>query len=143
MALTFPFLTSKTAPMPRAIDLLYVRHRNHMRCQTRILSLPPREALGSQPSLAMDPRLDLTRVLAPLFCLQIVQVHTVQISVGVGPVRTRRSPFHVPPSPPLSAHVLYAMTDHLVALPAHLLTVAPVLMEPLNGRDLRYTEMPE
>jgi hypothetical protein len=35
------------------------------------------------------------------------------------------------------------MTDHLVALPAHLLTVVPVLMEPLNGRDLRYTEMPE
>jgi hypothetical protein len=35
------------------------------------------------------------------------------------------------------------MTGRLVALPALLLTVAPALMEPPNGRELRYTEMPE
>jgi hypothetical protein len=33
------------------------------------------------------------------------------------------------------------MTDHLVAAPVHPLMLAPVLMEPLNGRDLR--EIPE
>jgi hypothetical protein len=33
------------------------------------------------------------------------------------------------------------MTGFIVALPVHLLTVVPVLMEPLNGRDQRYTEI--
>ena len=137
MVLTFPLLTTKTAPMPRVIDLLYVRHRNRTRCQTIILSPPPREALGNRPSLATDLLLDPTRVLIPpSCCLQTVQVHTALIPAGVGLVRTRRRPNHVPPSPPLSAHALFAMTDHLVAPPALLLTVAPVLMEPLNGRDL-------
>jgi hypothetical protein len=93
----------------------------------------------------MDLLLDPTRALIPPSCLQIVQVHTVLMPAGVGLVRTRRNRNrnHVLTSTPLSAHVRFAMTDRLVALPAHLLTVAPVLMEPPNGRGLRYTEMPE
>ena len=90
----------------------------------------------------MDPLLDPIRALTPPSCLQTVQVHTVLTSAGVGLVRTRR-PNHVPSTPPLSAHVLFAMTDHLVAPPARLLMVAPVRMEPLNGRDLKHTEMSE
>ena len=140
MALIFPFLTTKTAPMPRVIDLLYVRRQNRIQCQTRIFSPRPRKALGNRLSLAMDPLLDPIRVLIPLSCLQ---VHTALISAGVGPVRTRRCPNHVPSSPPLSARVHFAMTGHLVAPPALLLMVAPVRMEPLNGRDLRHTEMSE
>lgn len=140
MALTFPLLTTKTAPMPRVTDLLYVRHQNCMRDQTRILSLRPRKPPGKRPSTAMDLLLDLIRVLFPPSCLR---VHTVLISAGVGPVRTRRIPNHVQSAPPLSAHVLFAMTEHIVAPPARLLMVAPVRMEPLNGRDLIHTEMSE
>jgi hypothetical protein len=141
MALTFPLLTTKTAPMPRVTDLLYVRHQNRMRDQTRILSLRPRKPPGNRPSTAMDLLLDPIRVLIPPSCLR---VHTVLISAGVGLVRTRRIPNRVPSAPPLSAHVQpFAMTEHLVAPPARLLMVAPVRMEPLNGRDLRHTEMSE
>jgi hypothetical protein len=140
MALTFPLLTTKTAPMPRVTDLLYVRHQNRMRYQTRISSLRPRKALGNRPRPAMDLLLDPIRVVIPPSCLR---VHTVLISAWVGLVRTRRIPNHVPSNPPLSAHVLFAMTDHLVAPPARLLMVALVRMEPLNGRDLRRTEMSE
>src|SRR6267154_4325303 len=100
MALTFPLLTTKTAPMPRVIDLLYVRHQNRIRYQTKISSLRPRKALGNRPSPAMDLLLDQIRVLIPPSCLR---VHTVLISDGVGLVRTRRIPNHVPPNPPLSA----------------------------------------
>src|ERR1700679_1414315 len=103
MALTFPLLTTKTAPMPRVIDLLYVRHQNRMRYQTRISSLRPRKALENRLSPAMDLLLDPTRVLIPPSCLR---VHTVLISAGVGPVRTRRIPNHVS-NPPLSARVLF------------------------------------
>jgi hypothetical protein len=56
--LTFPLLTTKMAPMPRVIDLLYARHRNHMQYQTRISSLRPRKALGNRPSPTMDLLLD-------------------------------------------------------------------------------------
>ena len=140
MALTFPFLTTKTAPMPRVIDLLYVRRQNRMRYQTRISSLRLRKALGNRPILAMDLLLDPIRVLIPPSCLR---VRTVLISAEVGLLRTQRIPNHVPSNPPLSAHVLFAMTGHLVAPPALLLMVAPVRMEPLNGRDLRHKEMSE
>ena len=35
--------------MPRVIDLLYFRRQNHMRYQTRISSLCPRNDLGNRP----------------------------------------------------------------------------------------------
>ncbi len=142
-ALIFPFLTIKTAPMPRVIDLLFVPHRNRIRCQARTSSPHLREVLGDRLSLVMDLLRDRTPVLILPSCLQTVRVHTVLISAGGGLFRVRRSPNHVQSSPPhLSARVPSSMIDFIVAPPAHPLMVAPVLMDPLNGRDQTYTETP-
>ncbi len=52
--LIFPFLTIKTAPMLRIIDLLFISHQNHIWCQARTSSPHLCEALGDQLSLVMD-----------------------------------------------------------------------------------------
>jgi hypothetical protein len=130
----------KMAPMPKVIDLLYVPRRNRIRCQARASFRHLREVLGNRLSLVMDLLLVQMHALILPSCPQTVQVHTVQISAAVGLVRMRR-PNHVLFSPPLSAHVPLSMTDFTVAPPAHLLMVAPVLMDKVNGRSQRLPEI--
>src|SRR6266702_2695828 len=143
MASIFPFLTIRTVPMLRVIDLPYARHRSYMPCQARTSCLPLREVLGNRASLVMGLLRDPMHAHIHRSCRQTVRVHTVLIPVAAAPVRTPRSHHnnYVLADLLLSVHTPCVTTERLMAAPAHRLMVALVLILPLNGRDLRFLEI--
>ena len=144
MALIFPFLTIKTVPMLRVIDLLYARRRSHMSCQAKTSCPPLREVLANRASLAMDLLRDPTHAHIHPSCHQTVRAHIVLISVVAAPIHTPRSHNnnHVLVDLLPSVRTPYATTERLMAAPVHRLMVALVLILPLNGRNLRFLEIP-
>lgn len=144
MTLLFPFLTIKTVPMLRVIDLLYAPRQSHISCQARTSYPPLHEVLGNRASLVMDLLRDPAHAHIRPSCRQTVRAHTVLISVAAAPFRTPRSRNnnHVLADLLPSVHTPFATTERLMAAPVHHLMVALALILPLNGRNLILLEIP-